>query len=225
MADKHPYVTAPGYLVQVLNHLKKSFPQNVTAETLKKLGYAPNNESYVLNTLRYLGLIDQDGNKTPDATKIFSLQDNETFSNEFGKKVSEAYKDLFNLFGDNTWNIDSSKLITFFMSSDDSTERVGKLKASTFRILASFAGYGETKEKPSTKQISTRTKAKKPRDKAINLQEKAIEKNTEVVLDEESIKKRDIGLSVRIEINLPADGTQETYDRIFKSIRENLLNG
>jgi hypothetical protein len=30
---------------------------------------------------------------------------------------------------------------------------------------------------------------------------------------------------VRIEINLPADGDQETYDRIFKSIRENLLNG
>lgn len=37
-------------------------------------------------------------------------------------------------------------------------------------------------------------------------------------------KKRDFGLSVRIEINLPADGSQETYDRIFRSIRENLLD-
>jgi hypothetical protein len=34
-----------------------------------------------------------------------------------------------------------------------------------------------------------------------------------------------VGLTVRIEINLPADGDQDTYDRIFKSIRENLLNG
>ena len=34
-----------------------------------------------------------------------------------------------------------------------------------------------------------------------------------------------VGLTVRIEVNLPADGEQETYDRIFKSIRENLLNG
>jgi hypothetical protein len=33
-----------------------------------------------------------------------------------------------------------------------------------------------------------------------------------------------VALTVRIEINLPASGDQETYDRIFKSIRENLLN-
>jgi hypothetical protein len=36
---------------------------------------------------------------------------------------------------------------------------------------------------------------------------------------------RNLGLTVRIEINLPATGDQETYDKIFKSIRENLLNG
>ncbi len=34
-----------------------------------------------------------------------------------------------------------------------------------------------------------------------------------------------VGLTVRIEINLPANGTQETYDNIFQSIRKNLLNG
>jgi len=33
-----------------------------------------------------------------------------------------------------------------------------------------------------------------------------------------------VGLTVRIEVNLPADGDQDTYDKIFKSIRENLLN-
>lgn len=34
-----------------------------------------------------------------------------------------------------------------------------------------------------------------------------------------------LGLTVRVEINLPADGTKETYDNIFKSIKENLLGG
>jgi len=33
-----------------------------------------------------------------------------------------------------------------------------------------------------------------------------------------------VGLTVRVEINLPPDGDQATYDRIFRSIRENLLN-
>jgi hypothetical protein len=36
---------------------------------------------------------------------------------------------------------------------------------------------------------------------------------------------REVGLTVRIEVNLPAAADQETYDRIFRSIRENLLNG
>jgi hypothetical protein len=36
--------------------------------------------------------------------------------------------------------------------------------------------------------------------------------------------KRDMALTVRIEINLPAGGTQETYDAIFKSIKANLID-
>jgi hypothetical protein len=34
-----------------------------------------------------------------------------------------------------------------------------------------------------------------------------------------------LGLTVRVEINLPADGSKETYDAIFKSIKKNLLGG
>ncbi len=221
MTNRHPYVTSPGYLVQVLTQFKKSFPQSVTAETLKKLGFAPQNESYILNILRYLGLIDQDGNKTSEATRIFSLHDKSTFANEFGKKVAESYSDLFELHGDDAWELDMDSLITFFRSSDGTTDRVGKLQASTFRILASFAGHGEVAEKTPTKQVTTIPKAKVDKTKIVSLPTKA-EINASRMM--ESDKKRDIGLTVRIEINLPADGTQETYDRIFKSIRENLLD-
>lgn len=36
--------------------------------------------------------------------------------------------------------------------------------------------------------------------------------------------RKDMALTVRIEINLPANGSKETYDNIFKSIRANLIN-
>jgi len=36
--------------------------------------------------------------------------------------------------------------------------------------------------------------------------------------------RRDIALTVRIEINLPANGTPETYDSIFKSVRANFFD-
>lgn len=225
MADRHPYVTAPGYLVQVITQFKKSFPQIVTADTLKKLGFAPQNESYILNILRYLGYIDQDGNKTPDAVRVFSLYDKDAFAIEFGKKVTEAYNDLFDLHGEDTWDLDTAGLITFFRSSDGTTDRVGKLQASTFHILASFSGHGEVSEKSVTKQPSPGAKTKPQKNKIISLPAKDDEKSEEKIVGGEDGKKREIGLTVRIEINLPADGTQETYDRIFKSIRENLLDG
>ena len=59
MADKHPYVQGLGALVQVVTHFRKSFPAKVDASTLKKLGFAPNNESYVLNVLRFLETANQ----------------------------------------------------------------------------------------------------------------------------------------------------------------------
>ena len=45
MSDKHPYTPATGHVVQVITHFRKSFPVTVTADTLKKLGFAPKNES------------------------------------------------------------------------------------------------------------------------------------------------------------------------------------
>jgi len=72
VAEKHPYMSGSGGLVQAVNHLRKSFPGEVSAETLKKLGIAPNNETYVINILRFIGVIDAEGKKTTKAASVFS---------------------------------------------------------------------------------------------------------------------------------------------------------
>jgi len=51
-------------LVQVLDHLKKSFPTTLDAEVLRKLGFAPKNESYIINTVRFIKLIAEKGART-----------------------------------------------------------------------------------------------------------------------------------------------------------------
>jgi hypothetical protein len=221
MADKHPYIQAPGNLAQVVNHLRKSFPAVMTADTLKKLGFAPKNESYVLNVLRFIGLINDEGKKTDVASKVFSLHDDSAFKKQFADVVRSAYSDLFELHGDNTWGLQPEALITFFRSTDHTTALVGKHQARTFQVLAGFAGHQEipgpkgnvpkTASK-ATKKSTTATKAAKP---PADLGRTPLEP-----LQGGS----DIGLTVRIEINLPADADQQTYDRIFRSIRENLLN-
>ncbi len=121
MSDKHPYTPTSGHLVQVINHFRNSFPSTVSAETLKKLGFAPNNESYIINILRFLHLIDEEGKKSELASKVFSLTENAAFSQQFGNLVLTAYKDLFDLRGDGAWELDNNGLITFFRSSDQTT--------------------------------------------------------------------------------------------------------
>ena len=229
MADKHPYITSAGGLIQVFNHLRSSFPASLTADTLKKLGYAPKNETYIISTLRFLGLIDKDGNKTEAAGKIFSLHQDKDFQKAFAQLVTTGYKELFALHAEKTWDLNSSQLITFFRQNDQSSAIVGKRQANTFLTLSGLSGHHELPEVKGAAKADNDNKQKKTKVKATPLK---ITKDTEKVRtkngggDENGgLKVRDVGLTVRIEINLPAEGTQETYDRIFKSIKENLLNG
>jgi hypothetical protein len=230
MADKHPYVSANGTLVQVLDHLKKSFPATLDADVLRKLGYAPHNESYIINTLRFVKLIDEKGGRTHEAQKTFTIHDPTSFSGAFSALVKTAYADLFKLHGEAAWSLNSAQLITYFRQTDQSTELVGTRQANTFRTLATYGGQTvatpasgmPNKPKPTT---SPKPKAKAPQKKSAA----SVDSERKVQFDPGSSAKdegtKNFGLTVRVEINLPATGDQATYDKIFKSIRENLLNG
>lgn len=218
MLDKHPYTSGTSHVVQAISYFRRSFPSIITIGTIKKLGFAPGNESRVINILRFLGLIDDEGNKTDVSSRVFSLQDDLEFSKELGGLVSKAYSDLFELHGESTWGLNSNALISFFRSSDTTSENVGKLQASTFQTLAALSGHGEI---PSSKAPSQKTR--------LSGSPKSIKTNpspppAKGKASENNSRNLDLGLTVRIEINLPSDGNQETYDLIFKSIRENLIN-
>lgn len=219
MADKHPYSPGPGGVTAAINHLQKSFPKTVTAETLKKLSIAPKNESYVINILRFIGAIDKEGNRTEKAASVFS-KSGEDFQKDFDAMLREAYADLFALHqGDSAWTLPPDKLKAFFRHSDQSSDLVGRLQAQTFQLLLSFAGHGTIPAPTPPKPASSKPKApKEPKLAKV----KAAEVGNISAKEPEA---RDVGLTVRIEVNLPPDGDQETYDRIFRSIRENLLNG
>jgi hypothetical protein len=228
VADKHPYISGTGAISGAIQQFKKSFPNKVTAETLKKLGIAPNNESYVINILRFIGAIDAQGNKTPEASTVFSKHDAAEFQKAFGDMVKAAYTDLFGLHGDAAWTLEMNKLISFFRGSDQTGDLVGRRQATTFQLLASFAGHGETPSaKVTTGGRPAGDKAPKPSKPAVAIKrvsEPSAPVGATKVTSRQSTSQ-DVGLTVRIEVNLPPAGDQETYDRIFRSIRENLLNG
>lgn len=223
MAEKHPYMSGSGGITSAVNLLRKNFPSTVTADTLKKLGVAPNNESYVLNILRFIGVIDADGNKTQGATTTFNKHDDAEFQGAFEKMIREAYKELFTLRGEDAWKLDDNGLISFFRNADQTSDLVGRRQAGTFQALAALAGHGEVPV-PRTREVKAKGGAKPTR----QVPQPAAPASAPAVVNAAPVPNsnggRDFGLTVRVEVNLPAAADQETYDKIFRSIRENLLN-
>ncbi len=165
-------------------------------------------------------MIDEEGNKTPKATAAFNQHEDTEFQNDFGAMVKDAYKELFGIYGDASWEQSFDKLISFFRNSDQTSDVVGRRQASTFQALAGLAGHGEVPA-PQKQKAAKEPKAKNGKAaKTTTTQQQAD-------LGKQGLGgngKRDFGLTVRVEVNLPPAADQETYDRIFRSIRENLLN-
>lgn len=221
MADSHPYISGPRNIAQMIAHLRKSFPQTVTSDTVKKLGIASKNESYVINAIQFIGLIDDEGKKTPDGANVFSHHKDDEFSKAFSKLIENSYSALFELHGDNAWLLDTDELITFFRQSDQTSDAIGRRQANTFKIFAAVSGHGEIPVKKSARNSGGKTEKKSAKKKTSSAKKKQQKSDP---LHPKSSQK-DIGLTVRVEINLPSDGTKETYDAIFKSIKENLIDG
>jgi len=222
LAEKHPYSPGgAGAIAAAITQFRNALPTKINAETLKKLGIAPNNESYVINILRFLGVIDSEGTKTATAASAFS-KDDEEFQKEFGAMIETAYSELFNLHHEKTWDLPENRLVSFFRTTDQTSAITGKRQALTFQALASFAGHGKALEPPKAKQAKQPKETKPKSEKTATPQGEAPVTFHHVGSDGQ--QSRAFGLTVRIEVNLPPAGDQETYDKIFRSIRENLLN-
>jgi hypothetical protein len=127
-----------GALDKIISKLRSNFPEKVDAAVLKKLGLASNNESYIINTLRFLGVIDRESLRTTGAHDLF-LKGDEEFAAGFADMVKGAYGSLFGLHADLSWTLEKARLISFFRTEDKSTVVVGTRQADTFVRLAELA--------------------------------------------------------------------------------------
>ena len=224
MANKYPYVPSAGPLTKTVTHLRKSFPKEVTAETLRKLGVAPKNESYVINVLRFLGVLDDEGKKVEAKSAAFLQHQEAAFATEIGKVVKEAYEELFELHGDDAWKLDRGALTQFFRTTDHSSDVVGSRQASTFAALASLSGQADAPVQKVASTSPRKAAAPKPVTTQVAAKSEAA-KTDDIKIKPAQHGEAGVGLTVRIEVNLPASGDQATYDAIFRSIRKNLIDG
>lgn len=222
----HPYISGPNNIAQAVGLLRKNFPATVTSDTIKKYGIASNNESYVINALKFLGLIDEESKRTSVAHDTFSQHDDEEFQTRFEGLVRTAYADLFELRGDDAWTLNQAGLVSYFRSADKTSDIIGGRQAGVFRVFASLAGHGDQAASPSKSVKAATTKPKAARVAASSSKKSTPAVETPAASFDPKVtpKGRDMALTVRIEINLPAGATRKNYDDIFQSMKENLLN-
>lgn len=224
----YPYVPSGGVILQAIEQFKKALPPKIDAATLKKLGVAPSNEGYVIATMKFLGVADDKNDRTKEGVELFSTHGDDAFSSAFEVVVRKKYDELFELRGDEAWELDRDSLISFFRGSDKSTAIVGGRQAQTFIALAAMAGK---RDAPKRAPQANASKAKSASPQKVQAAKQTLASKTDPIRAKTVDTPADVhtnngvGLTVRIEINLPANGTQATYDNIFKSIRANLLNG
>ena len=218
----HPYISGPGNIAQMVNYLRNSFPNTVNSDTVKKLGLASNNESYVINALQFVGVLDEENKKTEEAANVFSNHSDDAFATAFAKMIKNAYSGLFELHAEQAWELNKEDLITFFRRSDQTSHAIGGRQAATFLIFSALSGHGDLPKAKTSNESSSKPKQQKP-----GVKKPSAAKNTSTTVRSEQSGKlhNAFGLSVKVEINLPSDASAETYDNIFKSIRKNLLDG
>lgn len=220
----HPYISGPGNIAQMIGYLRKNFPASVTSETVKKFNLASNNESYVINALQFIGVLDADGRRTEEGRDAFVLSDSE-FPKAFEGLVRKSYNDLFDHWGEGAWTLGKTELTNYFRTTDKTSEVIGSRQASVFIMFRGLAGHEQTSDKAPATAIKPSVA---PKGKKANTKKLSVEPlSSSVALNRDSTTsdgRKEMALTVRIEINLPANGSQETYDAIFKSIRANLIN-
>lgn len=204
----------------MIEKLRKAFPSTVTSQTVKQHNLAKNNESHVINALQFIGLIDEQGKPVDEKKEIFLIQKDEDFQEAFSKLIENSYSKLFDLHGDAAWSLNDIELLSFFRATDKTSEIIGKRQAKVFQMFAALSGKSEP---PATRPRTTSANSKNSSKPKSAKPSSSKEADTSQKTDSNSPFDH-LGMSIKIEVNLPSDASKETYDNIFKSIRENLIN-
>jgi hypothetical protein len=232
----YPYMSGQQGIVNTIAQLRKGrFPSKVDASYLQRFKLAPSNESYVISILRFLGLIDEEG-KSIEANTGYFYGDDASFQAGLESALRSSYSLLFDDMGDGAFDAENAALAQWFRVSEKTSELVGSRQASTFKTLAALAGHGEIRAArgitaKATAGNGSAAPAKKTAAKVAAKAAVTPKKDPDKPPADQgggaagkSNNGNELGLTIRVEVNLPPGGDADTYDAIFASIKKHLMS-
>lgn len=203
MADKIPYLTKTGALKSYLEKIQKiGTPPKLSIEHLESLGFTSSADRPIISFFKFLGFVDSGG--VP--TNIWNeYKDTQKAPFILANAVKNAYSDLYEIYPD-AHNVDNEAIANFYRSKTGLGDRAIKGIVSSFRILCDMADFSSTTEEIESPETNDQPDVQK-----------------EVKRSVQNNLTNFPSLTINIQLTLPVTDKEEIYDKLFSSLRKNLL--
>ncbi|MDF2434610.1 MAG: hypothetical protein JWP44_4241 [Mucilaginibacter sp.] len=208
MATEIPYMTAPGSIVKILEKIKDAqTPESFSQDFLKtKLGFNGGNYMSFISWAKKTGLLSGDG--VP--TQLYKQFRNPTTSAiSMATALKNGYKELYSR-NEYCHALDRKAFKGLVMEATGDAHDSSKVEmiVSTFFNAKGLADFETAPPKHKEKPAETKADSE-------NLMQK----------DKANNNTLSLGLNYTINLVLPKTDDPAIYNAIFKSLKENLLNG
>lgn len=204
---KIPYAHNDGNLKKFLTEKlpEANIPQKVNQKYFETLGYKSKNDRPIIGVLKFLGIIDSSGNPT----QVYrDLRDSTKAKKVLGEQIRKSYTELYSVYPD-AHNRDDEAIANVVRSNSDASKATIAMTVRTFKTLSELADFSNENYEASTSNSI-------PDDNHTP----SISKRIDAGLSGDSA----IVLNVNIQLTLPETTNYEIYDKLFESLRKNLLD-
>lgn len=174
-------------------------PDKFNVEHLKGLGFTGSNDRAIVPLLKDLGFLTADGSPT---ARYREYRDSSKSKSVMAEALKEAYSDLFQI-NEKLSEADKDAVTGRFKATHGVTDDIASRQAATFFALLKLAdlnaeaGAPKVIEPPAPKAASGGIR---------------------------DVPKNNLQIAYNIQIQLPATRDIQTYNAIFKAVRENLID-
>jgi hypothetical protein len=194
-----PYTPTPNSLRKLLNKIPTiGTPSKASQQWLAGVGFSGGNNKRSLAVMRQVGIIAGDGTPTEMWTALRSGD-----KPGYADGIRKSYASLFSTYPD-AHRTDDEALLAFVRSATNYSETTQKLAVRTFRVLCEFGDFTATDG----------ARAKKASKVDGNRQEKEQIRTT--------FASGPVGLTVNIQLQLPASADGDVYDKLFEAMGRHL---
>lgn len=200
MAMSFTYAIKTGALGEFLKKVKSKelgVPDRVNRDYLRSIGYTSSNDLPIIRVLKAIGFID----KSNIPTQYFRDFRTERSGQVMAAALRKAYSELFKIYPE-PHKKGKEELENFFAKSKPSLKKFTlRLYVDTFKTLCEFADF-----------------------KAVPIKEAEVTKPEKELVEVAKVPTHvPTGITVNLNIHLPATEDARVYEKIFKALKDILL--